>query len=55
VKLESGDQLVERRVNRYEYQDASLGGERYNSDANWLVIHGDVLDGEMAWQFDDCV
>ncbi|HET8582399.1 MAG TPA: hypothetical protein VFL65_04050 [Jatrophihabitans sp.] len=37
----------------YQFPDQSAEGGGDDWDANWLQISGDVVDGELAWHFED--
>ncbi len=53
MRLESGGRAVQLRPVRYQFPDRAPGGGRYDWDANWLQVRGDVIDGDLAWHFED--
>jgi len=55
VRLESEGRSVQLRPTRYQFLDRGAESGRFYWDANWLQIRGDVVDGEVAWKFEDRV
>lgn len=53
MRLESEGRFVQLRPTRYQFPDCGAESGRFDWDANWLQIRGDVVDGEVAWHFED--
>ena len=54
MKLESLDgQFVDLTVTSYQFGGGRSVGDQRDWDANWLMVHGKVWDGDRSWEFSD--
>lgn len=52
MQLVSGSNVVSLTPVRYEFPDMQPSGDKeWDYDRNWLIIHGEVRDGDLSWSF----